>query len=225
MARAAASRVGRQEQLAWSVLKEAPAVIASRKELLILIAGTAWLLVVAAGMTMLWGYSTAPGIPGAPPHEWPRESRIRPSPDLATLILMAHPRCPCTRASIGELDRLMARVEGRLAAYVLFVTPMDAPAGWERTDLWRSAAAIPGVVVVRDADGAEARRFNSPTSGQVIVYDAAGKLRFSGGITPARGHAGDNLGLSEIVALVEGESPTAIATPVFGCSLLESQGS
>jgi hypothetical protein len=189
------------------------------------IAGAAWLLAVATGMTVLWRYSTAPGIPAAPPAEWPRESRIRPSPDLATLILLAHPRCPCTRASIEELDRLMARLDGRLVAHVLFVTPTDAPDGWERTDLWRSAAAIPGVDVVRDEDGAEARRFHSPTSGQVILYDAAGRLRFSGGITAARGHAGDNLGRSAIVELLEGDSPTATATPVFGCSLLEAHGS
>jgi len=189
------------------------------------IAGTAWLLAVATGMTVLWRYSTAPGIPAAPPHEWPRESRIRPSPDLATLILLAHPQCPCTRASIEELDRLMARLDGRLVAHVLFVTPTDAPDGFERTDLWRSAAAIPGVDVVRDEDGVEARRFHAPTSGQVILYDAAGRLRFSGGITAARGHAGDNLGRSAIVELLEGDSPTATATPVFGCSLLEAHGS
>jgi len=189
------------------------------------VAGAAWLLAVATGMTALWRYSAAPGLPAAPPLEWPRESRIRPSPDLATLILLAHPRCPCTRASIEELDRLMARLDGRLVAHVLFVTPTDAPDGWERTDLWRSAAAIPGVDVVRDEDGAEARRFHSPTSGQVILYDAAGRLRFSGGITAARGHAGDNLGLSAIVQLLEGDSPTATATPVFGCSLLEAHGS
>src|SRR5262249_61730921 len=126
------------------------------------------------------------------------------------------------------LDRVRARADGGLAANVLFVTPADAPEGGERTDLWRSAAAIPGVTVERDEDGAEARRFNSPTSGQVIVYDAAGRLRFSGGITAARGHAGDNLGESAIVELVrgrEGDAPIATATPVFGCALLEAQGS
>jgi hypothetical protein len=196
-----------------------------RKELSMVIAGSAWLLAVAIGMTVLWRYSTAAGIPAAPPLEWPRESRIRPSPDLATLILLAHPQCPCTRASIEELDRLMARLDGRLVAHVLFVTPTDVPDGWERTDLWRTAAAIPGVDVVRDEDGAEARRFHAPTSGQVILYDAAGRLRFSGGITAARGHAGDNLGRSAIVALLEGGAPTAPATPVFGCALLEAQGS
>ncbi len=203
----------------------APAVGASRKELLTVIAGTVWVLAVATGMTVLWRYSIAPGIPGVPPQAWPRESRIQPSTDLATLILLAHPQCPCTRASIEELDRLMARLEGRLVAHVLFVTPTDAPDGWERTDLWRSAAAIPGVDVVRDEGGAEARRFHSPTSGQVILYDAAGRLRFSGGITAARGHAGDNLGQSAIVELLEGSAPAATVTPVFGCALLDAQGS
>ena len=205
--------------------EEAPAVNASRKELLTTIAGAAWLLAVASGTTLLWRYSTAPGMAAEPPSQWPQESRIRLDPKLATLVMLAHPQCPCTRASIEDLDRLMARLEGRLAVHVLFVTPPGAPEGWEQTDLWRSAAAIPGVAVMRDEDGAEARRFHSPTSGQVILYDAAGRLRFNGGITPARGHAGDNLGSSAIVALLEHESPAATAAPVFGCSLREAQAS
>jgi hypothetical protein len=189
------------------------------------VAGALWAMAVASGMTMLWAYSEAPGAAAAPPAVWPRDSRIRPSAERATLIMLAHSHCPCTRASIEELDRLMAQAGDRLAVDVLFVMPPDAGRGWEATDLRRSAAAIPGVTVLDDVDGIEARRFGALTSGQVLVYDAAGRLRFSGGITAGRGHAGDNAGRSAIVALLDGASSAAVETPVFGCSLVDDRRS
>ena len=52
--------------------------------------------------------------------------------------------------------------------------------------------------MLRDDDGAEARRFGAETSGQTLLYDARGALAFSGGITGARGHAGDNAGRASL---------------------------
>jgi hypothetical protein len=113
----------------------------------------------------------------------------------------------------------MARLQGRVTAHVLVVRPPDAPDGWEQTDLWRSAADIPGVDVVRDDDGAEMGRFGALTSGQVVLYDPSGRLLFAGGITASRGHEGGNAGRDAIVALVTGTDAAPRATPVFGCAL------
>ena len=55
---------------------------------------------------------------------------------------MAHPHCPCTRATLGELAVLMARVQKRVNAVVVFVVPNGVPEKWEETDLWRNAAQI-----------------------------------------------------------------------------------
>ena len=192
--------------------------------------GTLWLLAVGAGLRIIWRYENAPGAAGASPADWPADSAVPRAPDRATLILLAHPRCPCTRASIGELALLMARCRGdgrshgtaprpRLTAYVLFVRPAGFPRGWERTDLWRSAAAIPGVRVLCDNGGTEARRFGAATSGQTLLYDAAGRLLFRGGITGSRGHAGDNAGRSAIVALLTQGTSERTQTFVFGCPL------
>jgi hypothetical protein len=133
--------------------------------------------------------------------------------------MLAHPHCPCTRASLGELARLMAQAQGRVTAYVLFVKPSDFPDGWEKTDLLTSASAIPGVTVVRDDEGVEAGRFRAATSGQTMLYDAGGKLLFSGGITSARGHEGDNAGRAAIVSLLTTDEAGQGGTPVFGCPL------
>ena len=191
-----------------------------KKSRMILIAtGALWLLVICTGIGLLWSYERAPGVASAALEQWPADSRIPHAADRATLVMLAHPHCPCTRASLGELARLMAQSRGRVQAYVLFVKPSDFPDGWEQTDLLTSASAIPGVTVVRDDEGVEAARFRAATSGQTMLYDAGGRLLFSGGITSARGHEGDNAGRAAIVSLLTTDEAGQTGTPVFGCPL------
>ena len=183
----------------------------------------AWVLMIGVGLGFLWDYENAPGLTAAPPSHWPPDSGIHLAPDRATLIMLAHPHCPCSRASIGELARLMTQTQGRVTAYVLFLKPTDASEEWEKTDLWQSAASIPGVNVVADEDGVEARRFHALTSGQTVLYDAAGRLLFSGGITGSRGHSGDNAGRSAIVSRLNTGEAERAETFVFGCPLFGIQ--
>jgi len=188
----------------------------------LLLAGTIlWLLVISIGLWMLWGYENTPGKAAEPPREWPADSKILPARDHATLVMLAHPHCPCTRATIGELASIMAHSQGRLTAYVLFVKPAGFSNKWEATDLWQSAASIPGVTAVIDDEGAEANRFHAATSGQTVLYDAGGRLLFSGGITASRGHYGDNAGQSAIVSLVNSGAADLTETSVFGCPLFD----
>lgn len=186
--------------------------------------GVAWILAVATGLVMLRDYEAGPAPSGRPPTRWPAYSRLARTVGRVTLVMTAHPQCPCTRASIGELNALMARTGGMLDAFVLFDRPAGVPARWERTDLWDSAAAIPGVHAIRDDHGVEATRFAAVASGQTMVYGVDGELRFSGGITGARGRHGDNAGRSAIVALALGTIPIHTRTPVFGCALSAGSG-
>jgi hypothetical protein len=71
--------------------------------------------------------------------------------------------------------------------------------------------------VESDAGGSIAGQFHANTSGEVFVYDRRGKLRFHGGITAARGHAGDNLGESAVIAIASGEKSYVERSPIFGC--------
>ena len=130
-----------------------------------------------------------------------------------------HPQCPCSRASLTELAEIMARSEGRLEARILFVQPADAPADWLDGELWRRAKTIPGVTVSVDKDGRDAAAFGASTSGQVMVYEATGVIRFSGGITDGRGHEGDNAGMLSVLDLVRNGKSQVATTPVYGCSL------
>jgi hypothetical protein len=134
-------------------------------------------------------------------------------------LMLAHPHCPCTRASIGELAQVMAHAVGKVNAFVLFVRPPGAGADWDDSDLRRSAAAIPGVTVLTDDGGTEGAKFGAETSGHTLVFDREGTLVFSGGITASRGHAGDNAGESAVLAALRGETMAQSRTPVFGCLL------
>lgn len=174
---------------------------------------------VAFGMRVLFAYENAPGRVGALPTAWPA-TQIERTADHPTLVMFAHPHCPCTDASVGELARLMARLEGRVQAYVVFVRPKEAGGTWDDTDLRRNAEAIPGVEVIVDADGAEARRFGAETSGHTLLFGVDGRLLFSGGITASRGHAGENVGESAIVAIATNHTPARTQTRVFGCALI-----
>jgi glyoxylase-like metal-dependent hydrolase (beta-lactamase superfamily II) len=190
-----------------------------KNKLILITTSAAWMLMIIAGLGFLWDYKSAPGMAAAAPPQWPADSHLQPASDRATLVMLAHPHCPCTRASIGELARMMAQAPGRVTAYVLFVKPANFAEGWEKTDLWASATAIPGVSVVEDDGGLEARRFHAATSGQTMLYDEDGKLIFSGGMTGARGHEGDNAGRTAIVSLLTVDEANESETPVFGCPL------
>jgi hypothetical protein len=177
-----------------------------------------WIAAVAFGLRALFQYENAPGPIGAVSQKWPN-TQIERATDRPTLVMLAHPRCPCTVASVAELARIMARLQGKVAAYVLLVEPVESGPDWEETNLRQSAEAIPGVKVVFDLNGVEARRFGAETSGHTFLFGADGRLLFSGGITTSRGHAGDNAGESAIVALANNQTPARTQTLVFGCSL------
>ena len=178
-----------------------------------------WLVLACAAAASLLVYGNTPGRAGAAPARWPALAGLALVDAHPTLVMLAHPRCPCTRASLRELERLVAETNGGLRGYVLFTRPDGAPEGWERTDLWRTAEAIPGLCTAVDPDGAIARRLGAHTSGQVLVYDRTGELVFQGGLTAARGHEGASRGRDAIRRLVETGTPTEPETAVFGCPL------
>src|SRR5688572_29186809 len=138
----------------------------------------AWAAAVGAGIWMLWRYANGPGPSGAAAAAWPGGSSLRPDPARPTLLLFLHPLCPCSRASVEELDVLLARAKIRPAVKALFVRPPGLEPGQERQGLWSSAAKIPGVELAVDADGVEARRFRAETSGHVLLFAPDGSLRF-----------------------------------------------
>jgi hypothetical protein len=182
--------------------------------------GIVWAAAVASGMSLLWDYSLAAGAPAAAPATWPAGSALTRVAGRPTLVVLAHPRCPCTKATIAELAGLMRYGSDRMKTHVLFSVPAGSGPEWQQTELWRSAASIPGVDVTSDVDGVEARRFGALTSGQVLLYDGDDRLAFAGGITAARGHVGPSIGATTVRSVLEGRPGGQRRARVFGCALV-----
>jgi hypothetical protein len=181
-----------------------------------------WVGLSFASLAALAKYKSVPGPQGLPRVGWPAGSSIRRDPEKPTLLLFLHPRCPCSRASVEELIVILSRAPGRAAVHVAFYLPENEGEEWGDTDISRTVAGLPVAAFHWDREGREARIFGAATSGHVVVFDPDGGLRFSGGITEARGHLGDNPGRRAVIdLLLKGESDTP-ATPVYGCTILEN---
>jgi hypothetical protein len=179
-----------------------------------------WLSIAVGGVFYLARYENTPAEKNVSyPLTFPSESRIGRDGGRPTLVFFAHPKCPCTRASLRELERLTAQVDDRLQAYVVFIKPKGASEEWLETDLRARAETIPNVRVVIDEDEREASIFGAQTSGLTLLYDRDGNLRFDGGITASRGHEGDNAGSRAIFEIITEDALKTTGTAVFGCPL------
>ncbi len=192
------------------------------KELPLAAVAVLWLCVVGFGIHSAAVYANTPGASGTPSAQWPQGSSLPVTHNHARLVVFAHPQCPCSRATVSELAKILAVCQGKADAYVVFLSPRSQTRQWVRSALWRDAEAIPGVRAIEDIQGREALRFGAATSGQTLLYDASGRLLFNGGITAGRGHAGDNDGSDALLAMLSGGSTRQKQTHVFGCSLRDA---
>lgn len=186
---------------------------------------------VVLGLGALWLYATSPGTSGEITQRWPSASSQHWDESRPTLLVFAHPKCPCTRATIDELAWIMTRCNDRVTCRIYFMQPENESEEWAKTATWKAASAIRGVEVHLDPENLEASAFGAETSGHAMLFGTAGELMFQGGITPSRGHRGDNIGCNQIVALVrDGNISQAVVThdesregipvtDVFGCPL------
>ncbi len=72
--------------------------------------GAIWLIAAASGLWVLWRYDNTPGEAAHRPRPLARcRDARRERPIGPTLVMLAHPHCTCTRASVGELAEAIAR--------------------------------------------------------------------------------------------------------------------
>ncbi len=180
----------------------------------------AWTTVAGVALAALTDYASRPGLAARAPTSWPKATHLARTAGRGTLVMIAHTKCSCTRASLHELARVMAMTGDRLDAIVVFVGPHEGSGLAGIIDLRASARAIPNVRVVEDEN--EARIFGAATSGQTLLYDDAGVLVFRGGLTVARGHEGDSAGADAVKRFVSAKRMTTQASEVFGCPLFDN---
>lgn len=182
-----------------------------------------WSLAVLGATFGVVAYKLRPGAAADAPRHWPAGSTLTRAAGKPTLLVMAQPLCPCTEATLEQLAHVLTRRADALDTQVVFTIP-EGLEGWERSGSLKRARELKGVTVHLDRDGSEAARFGSFTSGQVLLFDADGELKFAGGITGARGHQGDNAGERRLLAVLAGERPERDTAPVFGCELHHGGG-
>ncbi|HSI82491.1 MAG: RedB protein [Candidatus Methylacidiphilales bacterium] len=179
-----------------------------------------WGGLMVAGFIGLERYSSAPGAAGKRVDHWPVESGItRPTDGQCTVVLSLHPLCPCTAATLDELQQVLNSKLPPFHLRVLRMIPSSVPSEWKDKPVPDWLAAYPGVQVKEDTDAVISDAFGLTTSGHIAFYRADGTLAFKGGITASRGHRGENLGAETLRALLQGKTPPAEATSVYGCSL------
>ncbi|MGE3262323.1 MAG: hypothetical protein AB7K68_11135 [Bacteriovoracia bacterium] len=178
-----------------------------------------WLAILTGGFWHLLIYANTEGVAARSTPDWPATSNLKRGTGQASLVVFAHPQCPCSAATLGELERLLPKTRNKIENFVVFVKPSGVSDDWAKEKLWQKSESIPGVHTHLDEGGKEATLFGAKTSGQVFLFDEKGKLVFSGGITPGRGHMGDNNGRSAVLAFAENKPNEIRKTPVYGCSL------
>lgn len=179
-----------------------------------------WGLVVVLMLVALTRYSSIPGRSGIIPSQLATTSASS-STSATKVQLFIHPRCACTAATIDQLQSALhaAPVNRQIPIEIYVFAPDSEPESWHETPLVKQCQRLPGATVILDRNGAQAKTLGIATSGHLLVWDGEQKRKFSGGITPSRGHRGPCQGLDAFQAALEGHGDAALHSSPFGCSI------
>lgn len=173
----------------------------------------AWVGLMAGGFAALSRYEVAPGQTGQAPVQSERFQGSQPS-----LVIALHPKCPCSRATLEELEKIYSRASQKFSISAFVFKPKGESESWTHTATVERVRKLGGAICV-DNDGVEAEKLGLTTSGQILLYSMEGRLLYNGGITSARGHSGDNLGEQTVLDLLKDGQAAISSAPVFGCPL------
>lgn len=194
----------------------------SRRPAFLLGLAALWFAGLVGGFAALQAYAGRPGRVAAPPASAPSWLEAHRRPGRPLLVMAVHARCPCTDASLGELADFLSQTHGQCDALLLRYSPdaATAPRAGETREL--GGVAVP---LLADADGRLAATLGALTSGSTVLVDAAGRIRFHGGLTLERGHRGRSPAQDALLALVADRRTAALpAAPVYGCPLPQVAG-
>lgn len=197
---------------------------AASKRLIQVTAFSVWLILVGSTFAWLTLYGSIPGPSSDVPKSWPSSTEINRCEGQQHLLVFLHPECPCTRATLDNLQPLIRSddLQVTLICFGDFLPQSNDSLGgcYRELQAWNDR---PQVTLVSDVTGQEAERFGASTSGHCLLYDREGKLVYNGGVTSSRGHRGANTGLSILKSTLNELDSAESSYPVFGCPLLEKK--
>jgi hypothetical protein len=190
----------------------------------VLIVVGGWLMLLSTGWWVVTAYGFKRDIQttGGPIQSWPDESQLLRVNGLHTMLVFLHPKCPCSQATVAELERLFgapSRHARTLHLIIVATIPQSAETTWAQTNLIERCMKLQHASLHVDRGGTEANRFRAQVSGTVMLFDSSGALRYAGGVTMSRGHEGDNAGRDALAQILSGEH-CSTWIPAFGCQLV-----
>jgi hypothetical protein len=186
-----------------------------------------WLAAAFWGMRLAARYESTPGEAASVSKSWPTSCDLSRTVDKQTVLLFLHPHCGCSRATVQEFSQALTRYFrtsnlANLDIHCVFVVPAAHDFVWTDTSLIHRAREISGAKIDFDVGGRLAKQFHVRTSGHTLLYDTNGNLLYSGGVTIARGHEGNNTNRAAFENALSKSTANLGECPVFGCSLLDS---
>lgn len=84
------------------------------------------MVAVGIGFHSLMLYKGRAGNSHPTPNTWPTNVLLALANDKPTVVMFAHPQCPCTKASLGELESLLSKANNRIEAFIIFYRPVES---------------------------------------------------------------------------------------------------
>jgi hypothetical protein len=164
-----------------------------------------WALGVGGAMALAMRYEATPGRTGS------AEPIVKPGREVVMII---HPDCPCTGASVRLFQRLLSGAKSPIPAR-LFVVAYGEPDHDVAHEPY--AKAVPAARASWITPEEAKRRFGAYTSGHTVAY-LHGKPVFSGGLTSGRGVESSSDSQIDLKNFLAGK-PVKADRQVFGCAL------
>ena len=185
----------------------------------------AWISAIAVGTFALWQYDSEPGPAGHRNPTLASQARSElDEPNRFKICVFLHPRCPCSVATVRELERMLSLIAKPIDVHAYLYCPRSETESWTKVGAGEVVRKIPGMNVTIDWDADLARQLGVETSGHLLVYSPSSELGFTGGITTSRGHEGDSAGKLHILSIINNGVKTGVLDePVYGCPLFSAE--
>lgn len=183
--------------------------------------GSIWLITIAIVLRAWLDYEHTPGAIAGERLRWPADSGLVSDSQSGTLVMFLHPQCPCSRAGLRKLERILSQLPQRPTCHFLFAPMTPAENDEQHSENRRIAASLSPKGTKTDDGAFEAACFDAKTSGYVLYYDSAGQLRYRGGILAERGSDRTNAFEQALVEAIRNPRYPVVHTPVFGCPLTD----
>ncbi|HEY9787355.1 MAG TPA: hypothetical protein V6D17_18340 [Candidatus Obscuribacterales bacterium] len=178
-----------------------------------------WIAAIFWGHIYLFQYEAMPSFAGTIRRVWPSDSQLSLVGGSPNMVMFVHPDCPAATASVTQLQQLMERSRSKICANVVVELGEASESAWMRSSLHKALVSAKSLKFIQDFEGHECALFGPTHSGQLLIYDGRGVLRFSGGIIQQGGKHHFNRNAERARYVLTTAHPEYVETSNFGTLL------